>query len=85
MRTVCEQSVSGVARRGVHERLTLPLAAPPVFKLCFRSSVPFVCVYELDAFAWPVAADRRNPVALLSLLLSAVHQKVVGQRSVAQS
>jgi hypothetical protein len=25
----------------------------------------------------PLAADRRNPLVLLSLLLSAVHQKVV--------
>src|SRR5215211_1359330 len=34
-----------------------------------------------DALAQPVAADRRDPVVLLSLLLSAVYQKVVGQRS----
>jgi hypothetical protein len=31
--------------------------------------------------AQPVAADRRDPVVWLSLLLSAVHQQVVGQRS----
>jgi hypothetical protein len=34
-----------------------------------------------DTLAQPVAADRRDPVVSLSLLLSAVHQQVVGQRS----
>jgi hypothetical protein len=34
--------------------------------------------------AQPVAADHRDPVVLLSLLLSAVHQKAVGTALVAQ-
>ena len=43
----------------------------PVFKLWFRSSEPFAGVCDLGALGAAAPANRRDPPALLSLLLSA--------------
>jgi hypothetical protein len=42
----------------------------PIFKLCFRSSEPFAFLTWTPP-ALPLAAGRRHPPVLLSLLLSA--------------
>jgi hypothetical protein len=49
----------------------LAAVVAPVFKLCFRSSAPFAGVLTWAPPAQPLAADRRDPPMLLSLLLSA--------------
>ena len=51
----------------------------PVFKLCFRSSERFAGVFDLGASAQPLAFDRCHSPVLLSLMLSAAHQKAVDQ------
>jgi hypothetical protein len=43
----------------------------PVFKLCSRSSEPFIAVCDLEPRALSAAHSCRNPLVLLSLLLSA--------------
>jgi hypothetical protein len=41
----------------------------PIFKLCFRSSDPFIGVFDLGAPGAPAPVGRRDPPVLLSLLL----------------
>jgi hypothetical protein len=46
----------------------------PIFKLCFRSSDPFLGVFDLALLMPQLTVGRRDPPVLLSLLLSAMTQ-----------